>query len=223
MMHLTIAKFVMTINCIIFDYDDTLVASSEYLYNLENSVSIQLWLALRSREQYFSLYGKPHIEMVKLSYPDLDSNIYMEKYDELYNPNDIKPFPKTLEILKKFHTEWYKLWVLSWKTVAKLKEHMSLLWISELFDYIHWAESSTYKKPDAAVFDDSIEHFNTSQKQEIVYVWDNTIDYIAANNAWLQFIWVTTWIHTFEDFRTEGCNNIVSSIDELEKMITSIC
>lgn len=213
---------IMPINCIIFDYDDTLVASSEYLYNLENRVSAQLGLTLRTREQYFSLYWKPHIEMVQISYPDFDSNVYMQKYDELYNPNDIKPFDKTLEILQKLHAEWYKLWVLSWKIIAKLKEHMELLGISSLFDYIHWAESSSYKKPDSRVFNDIIEHFQPCVQSDIAYIWDNTIDYIAANNAWLQFIWITTGIHSKEDFEKLGCKNILSNIGDLDKIIKSL-
>ena len=38
---------------IIFDYDDTLVASSEYFYQLEIQVSQNLWLNQTSREFYF--------------------------------------------------------------------------------------------------------------------------------------------------------------------------
>lgn len=155
------------IKAVIFDYDDTLIKSSEYFFWLEIEVSKKLWLQAATREQYFALRGKPHEEMVKIMHPEIETKVYMQEYDKIYNPNNLVLFDWVKKVIQQLKNDLIKMFILSAKKIDRLEEHTNLLGIREYFKYIHWAESSPYKKPDPHVFDDILNVINAN-KDEIV-------------------------------------------------------
>ncbi len=209
------------IKAVIFDYDDTLIQSSEYFFWLEIEVSKKLWLQPATRVAYFDLWWKPHEEMVKIMHPEIESEVYMQEYNRIYNPNALVLFDWVKQIIQSLKNDSIKMFILSAKKLDRLEEHTNLLGIREYFEYIHWAESSAYKKPDPRVFDDILNIINID-KDQIVYVWDQTIDYEAASKAWLRFVWITSWINSKDDFEKAWYEESIASIDWLYEEITKI-
>lgn len=206
------------IKVIVFDYDDTLVKSSEALYSADSKTAISLGLANPTREEYFALWGKPHIEMIKVLHPSISQSQYLGQYKKIYDPSHLELFSEVKPLLKKIAMKKIKIAVLSSKEKSFLEEHLRYAEISDYVEHIHSSESSKYKKPDPRVFEDIIKHFKT-EPSEILYVGDQVADFKAASKAGLQFIAVTTGINNTDDFKREGCTNIISSLKSLEKIL----
>ncbi len=75
---------------VIFDYDDTLVVSSEALYGADSKTATLLGLAPASREEYFRVRGRPHEEMIMKLYPGIGFGRYLETYKTVYDPSGIR-------------------------------------------------------------------------------------------------------------------------------------
>lgn len=93
----------MTNKLVIFDYDDTLVSSSEYFFQLEVQVSENLGLTPATRDFYFELWGKPHTEMVETMHPEISLETYMEEYNRIYDPSNLALFEGALELITKLY------------------------------------------------------------------------------------------------------------------------
>lgn len=199
---------------VIFDYDDTLVKSSQALYKTDCKTAETLGLEKPTRSAYFSLWGKPHKEMINILHPGIDVNIYMKKYSEIYHPDSLELFKDAKDILETLTKRGLRIALLSAKQKKFLEEHLKHASIRKYFDYIHSVKSSPYKKPDPKVFNDLINHFGLDPS-EMLYIGDQVLDYETASKAGLHFFAVTTGINTEQDFKNAGCNNIVSSLNEL--------
>ena len=204
------------IKVIMFDYDDTLVKSSEALYLADSKTAIILGLNKPTREKYFALWGKPHIEMIKALHPSANPDKYLEQYKQIYNPAHLELFPEVKPLFKKISKKNIKIAVLSSKQRDFLEEHLRYVGIRDFIEYVHSDESSRYKKPNPRVFEDILKYFK-AEPSSVLYIGDQTADFNAASKAGLQFIAVTTGINDANDFKKEGCTDIISSLKSLEK------
>ena len=203
---------------IIFDYDDTLVKSSTALYDADSKTAESMGLSKPNLKKYFSLWGKPHDEMILLLHPHVNLNEYKQKYGEIYDPAKLLVFKDTLNILEKVKNREYLMAILSAKKNAFLEEHLTKNNLRKYFKYIHSAESSKYHKPDPRVFDDILDYFKISP-EEVIYIGDQIKDYEAAKKKGIRFIAVTTGVNTAKEFENLGCTEIVSSLSKLENIL----
>ncbi len=206
------------IKVIIFDYDDTLVKSSEALYLADSKTAISLGLEKPSGKKYFALWGKPHVEIIKLLHPFIEPKKYLEAYKKIYIPSQLELFSDVKLLLRRLSKKKIRLAVLSSKQKAFLEEHLRYTGIRDFIEYVHCAESSIFQKPDPRVFDDVLKYFKT-EPSGILYVGDQVNDFKAASGAGLQFVAVTTGIDGAEDFIKAGCKRIISSLGELDGII----
>lgn len=202
------------IKLIIFDYDDTLVRSSDQLYQTDTKAAIDLGFAPVSREIYFSAWGLPHEEMIKRFYPQVSFADYLKSYERFYKSGMLAVIEGARETLDKLAGRGFKLAILSAAQRAYLEEEIKTNKLLKYLSYVHSAESSPYKKPDPRVFDNILAHFKIGP-EETVYVGDVVTDYLAASSARIRFIGVTSGIDTKEKFNRNGCNDLIGSISEL--------
>ena len=205
------------VSVIIFDYDDTLVNSSKALYKIEVRVIKSMSLKVPSEKEYFSLWGLPHSSMIKSMFPNISINEYMKRYSDIYNPDSIKPFKCTLNVVNSLSKK-YRLAVLSSKSMYFLKQHLEHTKLYEYMDYVHAEDSSVYKKPDPRVFDDIIAHFDC-QPSDMLYVGDQLGDFKAASGAGLDFVAVTTGMNSRSQFNSIGCKNVIGSLASLYTIV----
>ena len=188
---------------VIFDYDDTLVASSEALYGADSKTATLLGLAPASREEYFRVRGRPHEEMIMKLYPGIGFGRYLETYKTVYDPSGVRLVEGAREVLAELSASGVMLAVLSAKSSAFLEEHLRLNGIRDYFAYIHSAETSRYTKPNPRVFDDVLEHLGIAP-YDAVYVGDMVIDCVAASAAHMGFVGVASGIDTVKKFHDGG-------------------
>ncbi len=203
------------VKVIIFDYDDTLVKSSEALYDADCRTAVALGLQTPGRGEYFSLWGKPHEDMIKALHPSVDIKTYLAAYRHNYSPEMLELFDDVRPVLQTLVNRGIRLAVLSAKQGEFLEQHLQHTDIRQYFDYLHSAESSPYKKPDPRVFDDIIAHFGI-KPSEILYVGDSTMDFEAATQANLGFVAVATGVQSRGDFKSKGCQRVILHLSELQ-------
>ncbi len=202
------------VKVVIFDYDDTLVKSSEALYDADCRAAASLGLQKPGREEYFSHWGEPHGEMIAALHPGVDIGAYLAAYGRIYKPEMLGLFEDVRGVLKTLTSKGIRLAVLSAKQRDFLEQHLQHAGIRYYFEHIHSAESSPYKKPDPRVFEDIIAHFSIPPS-EMLYVGDSTKDLEAATSAGLGFVAVASGVQGPDDFRRLGCRRVLSRLSEL--------
>ena len=153
--------------------------------------------------------------MIEEMHPEIKLETYMKEYNRIYNPSNLVLFEGTLDVIKNLYNKGYKLAILSAKKIDKLEEHTKHLWIRSYFEYIHGAESSAYVKPDPRVFADILEKFSDIKKENIVYIWDQITDYLAASKAELKFIGIVSGIDNKDTFEKAGFYWTIQNINGL--------
>ena len=206
---------------IIFDYDDTLARSSDFLYATDSATATMMGLLPANREQYFALWGLPHEEMIKVLYPGTNFAEYLTAYEKVYNPVNLKLFDGTKKLIRDLSSIGLMLSILTSKRQSFLEQHMKMNEIDQYFRYLHTAESSIYKKPDPRVFDDTLAHFSV-EPSEALYVGDQIQDFRAATDRKMNFLAVTTGITGRNDFIKEGCTTICPDLASVGSKIREI-
>ncbi len=213
-----IGNGICMLKAVIFDYDDTLVMSSRALFGADSETASLLGLEPAGMEKYFSAWGRPHREMIRILYPGMDYEEYMKTYKTVYKWENVKLAAGVEEALKALKEKGLKLAVLSAKEGAFLEESLKRNRIRHYFDYIHSAESSVYKKPDPRVFDDVVKALKV-HPSETAYVGDMTMDFLAASAAHIRFVGVATGIESAEKLRANGCTDVISGIRGIGKLL----
>ena len=203
---------------VIFDYDDTLIKSSDVLFTVNFNAAKDLGLVPATKEVFFSLWGKPHKEMVATMYPEVAFEEYLKSYNKAYDPELLKVFDDVKPVLTYLKDSGYKLAILSSKRISFLKDHLEKNGLIDFFEYIHGAESSEFNKPDPRVFDDILKHFGLDT-DEVLYVGDQTSDFVVSKKADIDFIAVTTGINNEEDFEEIGCKKIIPDISKIKEFV----
>lgn len=213
------------IKAIIFDFDDTLVKTFRRAYQRHMRAAKELKLRMPSRKKFYMNFGKPWNKVIKSLWPEVSLKRYKKTYYQM-NYGDIKRFngPKPIDGLKKLlltiKNRGYRIFILSSRDIKSLKTNIDRLKINAHIELYHGMEHSRHHKPDPRVF---IPFFRKTRLKnyEILYVGDLVTDYLAAKEAGISFIGVTTGVHKKRDFLKAGLNKfyILKSVNELPEFL----
>ena len=92
---------------------------------------------------------------------------------------------------------------------------------TESFFHIQAADETEFHKPDPRVFDPTLEalHDIGIEVGKAVYVGDALWDYVAARDAGMDFIGVTTGLASKAEFKKTGAPQIIDRIDKLPALL----
>lgn len=203
---------------VIFDYDDTIVDTFSSIYDVDMEVAERLGLEKHSKEEVAALWGIPYRERINRLHPEIDFEEHERVHLEIYDHSTTKPFEDALKILNYLKDKGVRMGVISSRRYKSLVENIDHYGLSDFFEFVQGEESLEHTKPDPRVFDAAIKHFDT-KPEGITYVGDHLNDFKAARDAGLNFVAVTTGVHSKEDFVEAGCGAIVSSLDELKELL----
>ena len=180
---------------LLFDLDGTLCDTDEML--------IQSFLALykkyrpvkiRTREELIYFSGPPIKKTLVDEFPDYSfEEIYkafQETSRELYLPY-VKAFDGEIETLKKLKEAGILLGVVTNKGAPLTKYSLEVAHIEDLFDVVISADDVAIPKPDPTGIYKALEKLNIKNKEEVLYIGDNDIDYVTASNAGVDTLLVT--------------------------------
>ncbi|NHJ04704.1 MAG: HAD family phosphatase [Candidatus Heimdallarchaeota archaeon] len=212
------------ISCIIFDLDGTLVNTLEQHIKAFQILFKEINLDI-SYEVISENMGRTPKDTLLSLIPNLESNYeklrkYAERKERILTDllNEIPVFVgayEVLDLLKKRN----KIICLASSTprfnVIKILETAK---IAHYFNYIVTGEDISIGKPNPEVFLKAAKKANKDPKECLV-IGDSTHDIIAARNAKMKVIVVSTGKHTKLELQAKSPNLIVNSLEDLMKIM----
>ncbi len=204
------------IRAIIFDSDDTLIDFSGKAVKCIQETAIKLNLKPYNKNDINKLWGRSLKYIVK----ELYGKKYYRKFKKIYfriiNKIKFKEL-KGARIVIKLLKNNYFLGVLSAKpSQIMFKNFKDAGFHIKDFKFAFSADDTKFHKPSPRVFDKAkkiLRKYKISNN-EVIYVGDALIDYLAAKSAGLKFIAVTQGYYKKNDFIKIGLKkeNILNSI-----------
>ena len=192
-----------SIKAILFDHDDTLVATKEVKFAHHKYVAKKFYGKELSDAELRLHLGKPLTQLVCLLYGTDNGEQALAN-----NTSCRDDFPKvlfngTIPTLEHLHTKGMLLGIVTATTKDSFEHDLELLKIpSEFLDYTQTLEATEYHKPDPRVFEPALQWLAKRhiKPNEVLYVADGLHDMKAALGAGFQFIGVETGFTTHEQF-----------------------
>ncbi|MHA7646723.1 HAD family hydrolase [Nitrosopumilus sp. S4] len=216
----------MVLKIIIFNFDDTLISSNKHHIESFKKATNKHGLNI-DEEKITKLFGKPVIEILKQTFPDIPK-LKLEKIKEekerIYrkiirdkNPNMLKGAKNLLGFLKKSN---FKTGVLSSDSKKNIELVLEKNRISNCFNKIMGSEDvkSHKPQPDGLL---KIAKQLKSQTKECLYVGDSKYDMIAASKANMIGIGVASGHYTKGQLKSHGADMVFNDLDEMLANIKS--
>lgn len=194
---------------ILFDFDYTLVDSSDAIANCFDHAFDQLGLPAPDRQQIKKLIGLPLEDMFLALTEDATAEqvlsfrtFYKEKADQIMNLQT-KAFEDTRQTLEYLNHKGYNLGIVSTKYRYRIKEWLEMNDFVKYFKALVGGEDVDQHKPSPEGIIRAFSYLNTP-RVHVCYVGDSLMDFQAASSAKLLFIPVLTGQTTLEEFRQAG-------------------
>ncbi|MBY0376557.1 HAD family hydrolase [Patescibacteria group bacterium] len=209
---------------VIFDFDDTLVASREIKFAHHKHVAKNFYKIDLTDEDIRKHWGKPLHKLVGELYQNADTidNMYSALIST--RENFLKTeYPGASEAVVQLLDKGIEVGILTATSKNFLVEDLKRMsFPHERMLEIQGAEETEYHKPDPKVFIPILEKFtrHNIKHNEIVYVGDSVDDFHASLGAGIDFIAITTGLYDKEFFHNLGVKNIITNISEvIDKVI----
>lgn len=196
---------------IIFDYDDTLIMTSEAKFAAHKFTAKKFYNIDLTDTDIKKVWGIPFTQFIKKLYREVESvEKILEKYytvGEQFPIRAYKDSKKTIKQLKKhFH-----LGIVTAANSKLVKESMKTSDLDETdFLYIQTEEDTTIHKPDPKVYDPILRKFKQDniEKHELICVGDHLFDYHAAKGAGIDFYGIADRTTSKKEFDKLGVKTI---------------
>lgn len=192
------------IKIVIFDVDDTLIYTINAAYKKTNLAGKNTYNMNLSKEQFLELYGRYNFEdCIRYWYNKEEINAFIEDYNSI--KMDYEYIADIDKIVKSLKSNDIIVGIVTNSTIEKtnrkLNKHI------ELFDFIY-ADAC---KPDPKIFLEIMEKYHV-KNTEVLYIGDSQNDYLATQNANINFCAVNTGK---EKWSKENEITVIESIKDL--------
>lgn len=204
------------IKAVLFDHDDTLVATIEAKWATHKHIARTHYDKKLTDDEIRLHWGKPLSALVGLLYgtDDIAAALECEMAEKANFPK--KLHGDTIDTLIHLHKSGKKLGVITATSRQSFSYDLETLGIPKnLFDYIQTEDDTSFHKPDHRVFEPALTWLQQQgiKPSEVVYVGDGLHDMKAALDVGFEFIGVSTGLVTQEEFETNGATNIKTLSD----------
>lgn len=179
------------IKAVLFDYDDTLVKTSQVRFKALKYAAKKFYNLSITDEQIKKLWGLEFNEFIIKLFGNVDDLEQMvKKYHSVIENFPNKTYPHVKKILNKLFKK-YEVGIITAATNFLIMHDLIKLNIDhEKFCFIQTADNTKHHKPDPKVFDNCLEILKEKNilKKEIIYIGDKPDDYYAASGAGIKFM-----------------------------------
>ena len=171
---------------ILFDMDGTTAYTDEMIFHTFFDLYDKYNPSGRKEKEeliYFS--GPPLKETMPKEFPNYDTDFMISEFLRISKPyydQYVVPFEGEIEALTKFKRAGYKMAVVTNKGTEMAYYVLKILKIDHLIDFVIGSNDVVRFKPHQEGIEKAIAKYNVS-KDKVLYVGDNDIDYMTANNA----------------------------------------
>ena len=172
---------------ILFDMDGTIVDSDEMLFRSLFALYDKFNNGIRKpREQLYKYSGPPIEESLKKEFPNFDPELILNHYikeSAYYSELYIYPMKNIVKVCKELRNRGVKLGVVTNKHTENSIKTLQITKMTELFDTLIGYNQVTHHKPEGEGIIKAMEVLGIKDKNKVLYVGDNNIDYYTAINA----------------------------------------
>ncbi|TPV94524.1 MAG: HAD-IA family hydrolase [Myxococcales bacterium FL481] len=194
---------------VIFDLDDTLIASFDGYVELHQRVAADLGWEIPTRQALIP-YAQTWEATLERLFPERNLAPFFDRYEQIADDLPYPAIPGVTEALAQLRARAYSLWIVTKRTRRRLDQRLINAGISsDLFDGIFTNEQQPAPKPDPRCFDPIWQQIGG--RAPAVYIGDRHEDRLAADAAGLTFVAVRTgpeadyaWVGELEDHRVLG-------------------
>jgi phosphoglycolate phosphatase len=184
---------------LIFDWDGTLIDSSEKIITSMHRAADSTNLPALSDEKIKSIIGLGLPEAIHVLFPDVDApsrELFREHYAKHYLEADVIPcqfFPQVMDTLQNLKEQGHIIAVATGKARRGLDRIMSNM---QLMDFFHASRCSdeTKSKPHPQMLYELLEQFSTHPRDALM-VGDTAFDMEMAQRANIPRIGVSYGVH----------------------------
>lgn len=196
---------------IIFDYDDTLVATISSKWTILKQVGKEYGLKINNDDIKVH-WGKPFKEQIQGIFGSIDDlETLIEKNIQAARSNYSFFHTGNIEILKKLKKKYYLSILSSGSKDIIIPEILFNRVDYNLFFNIQTSQDTDIHKPDPLVFVPTICKYKSIgvDSTELIYVGDSLNDYLASTQAGIRFIAITSGLTSEKEFHKVDRNIIV--------------
>ena len=172
---------------ILFDLDGTLCDTDEMIVQTMHAIYKDYTpTKIRTREELYYFSGPPIRETLKNEFPNYNPDEMYEVFKrvskDFYAPC-VKAYKDEEKVLKALKDKGYLLGVVTNKGLPLTIYSLEICHIKEYFDVIISADDVAIPKPDPTGVFKAMEKVKIQNKEDVLYIGDNDIDYVTASNA----------------------------------------
>lgn len=216
----------MVLKTIIFDFDDTLIFSTQQHIESFKNAANKYGLNINEKE-ITKLFGKPVLEILKQIFPDINTSKLEKikdekekKYKEIIQEKMPKPLKGVTQLLRYLNKHDFNIGILSSDSAANIKLVLEKNKISNYFDIIMGSEDIKSHKPQPNGLL-KIAKKMKNQAGECIYIGDSKYDMMAAYNANMIGIGVATGHYSKTELKSQGALMAFDDLTEVFKFVES--
>ena len=172
---------------LLFDLDGTLCDTDEMIVQTMYAIYKDYKPTKeRSREELYYFSGPPIRETLKNEFPNYDPDMMYDVFKKVskgFYPSTVKAYKDEKEVLKALKDKGYQLGVVTNKGLPLTIYSLEICGIKSFFDVIVSADDVAEPKPNPTGIYKAMEALNITNKEDVLYVGDNDIDFETACNA----------------------------------------
>ena len=206
---------------LLFDLDGTVADTDQMIVETMN-ILYDLYRDGRRTpvEEIYYFSGPPIYETLNKEFPGCDLEFMHAEFRrvsvELY-PKTVKTYPHCKETLIKLKKQGYKLGVVTNKIHSSTLLCLKLIGLEGIFDSLVCYDDVKHPKPEAEPILKSMETLGASDLKKVLYIGDNKLDLLTANNAGVDCALVN-WGPRVLD-KSLKPKMIISSFEDLERKL----
>lgn len=209
---------------VLFDFDGTLVDSSEGIFN-------SLIYAFRAdgkeapdRKVLRKFIGPPIYESFKtlFGYEDDKIDFMIKKYRERYSTEgylEATFYDGIPELLKELHEKGIKVATASSKPTAFITKMLEVNGLSEYIDYIGGTLFDNKESGKTGIINNALQQLGCTDKSKALMVGDRKFDIDGAKGAGIKTVAVLYGFGSREEFSEHGAEYIAENVSDVRRII----
>lgn len=209
---------------IILDFDGTIGDTKSLIVSTFRQTIKELGLEPRTDEECAATIGLP-LKKAFMSLYDIDEakgEICTDAYRRIFycsnTPGAVKPFPHTIETLRKLHAKSYTLTIASSRNRHTLDEYISEMGIKEIISLVVGADDTKNAKPHPEPVHKILQQFACNAHDAIV-VGDTHFDILMGARAGCHTCGVTYGNGKREELIAAGAEYIIEDFAKLADIL----
>lgn len=203
---------------ILFDMDGTIADTDDVIVDSFIALYDELNIKKRKTREELYYYSGPSLKTtLPKEFPGYDLEFLLKRYREisvaLYK-KEMKLYKDEIEVLSNLKKAGFKLGIVTNKVRSSSNITLEILGITDLFDCMVCFDEIKNGKPNPEGIQKAMEIMNITEKQRVIYVGDNEIDYQTAANSNVDSMLVTWGPRKLN--RDLNVTYFVSSFKEME-------